>query len=591
MQIQLGLLLDRSRGDTLTDQLVRQIKDAIRVGRIPAGVRLPSSRRLSEQLGIGRNTVTRAYETLLMECFVEARPASGMFAARVEPPPEPRRAVASQVAPALARSATSPARGQLSIDFAPGAANAGLFPLKAWRRHLQVCLSRGGAAGLSQPVDPLGLAALRAAIGSHLAAARGLLADPDRIIVVSGVGEALALAARLLVAPGARVAIESPGSRLAADAFAASGAVLRGVAVDEGGMIPADLPVEPTAVLHVTPSHHYPTGHTLAPARRAQIVAWARAQGCSIFEDDAGCDLRYEGGAPPAIAASAADCTLYVGSFAQSLGAGIGLAYIVMPPALLDAARAAKRLLGPSAPWLEQAALAEMMQAGFFAAHLTRLRIACRERRDQLLWSLRRHFGEVEITGAEGGTHMLWRLPPGVPDATTIAALSRRARVGVYPSALAGVFDGEPGALWRRGLVLGYAALTPRQIEQGIARLSDAVDDALDLHRIGLGDLLTHRPAAAKPAPSFRQQPALPVRPVPRAPSRPVAARGPDAQMPTVTALYRYPVKGLSGQPVDIVRLTPGAPFPFDRVFALARRASGSIPTSRNGRRRACSSC
>jgi GntR family transcriptional regulator / MocR family aminotransferase len=88
MQIQISLLLDRSRGDTLTEQLVRQLRDAIRLGRIAPGNRLPSSRRLSEQLGIGRNTVVRAYEMLQMECYVESRPASGIFA--TAPPLETR---------------------------------------------------------------------------------------------------------------------------------------------------------------------------------------------------------------------------------------------------------------------------------------------------------------------------------------------------------------------------------------------------------------------------------------------------------------------------------------------------------------------
>ena len=114
--------------------------------------------------------------------------------------------------------------------------------------------------------------------------------------------------------------------------------------------------------------------------------------------------------------------------------------------------------------------------------------------------ALRRNFGDLEISGEAGGLHVFWQLPPGVPDAATVEALGRRARVGVYSLDSGSVHHTGPSALSRRGLMLGYAALTPKQIDQGIARLSDAVDDALDGHAIGLSDLLAHRPLPSGPA-------------------------------------------------------------------------------------------
>jgi GntR family transcriptional regulator/MocR family aminotransferase len=235
LQIQISLLLDRSRADTLTSQLVSQLRDAIRVGRVATGVRLPSSRRLSEQLGIGRNTVVRAYETLETECYVESRPASGMFAtvppfdARAVHRPSDTLSTAAAVPKArapMAQATPGAARGRLSYDFAPSRPNAGLFPLKTWRRALQTCLSQGGALGLTQQGDLFGLASLRSAIGNHLAAARGIVAEPGQIVIVNGTAEAIALATRLLVSPGALVCVETPCHRRAAAAFEASGAEL-----------------------------------------------------------------------------------------------------------------------------------------------------------------------------------------------------------------------------------------------------------------------------------------------------------------------------------------------------------------------------
>ncbi|HUN40252.1 MAG TPA: aminotransferase class I/II-fold pyridoxal phosphate-dependent enzyme [Acetobacteraceae bacterium] len=606
MQIQISLLLDRARPETLTAQIVGQMRDAIRLGRITPGARLPSSRRLSEQLGIGRNTVTRAYETLLMECYVESRPASGIFATL--PPLDLRPTLApsaignavsryrmrgvmpSTPAPLSARTGAAniphgpaPVRNRLSFDFAPGRPDQALFPLKAWRRLLRACLAQGAAAALAQPVDPFGLAALRSAIATHLASARAIVAEPGQIVITSGTAEGIALAARLLLRPGSIAAMEMPGYRPAAVAFEAAGAELAGVAVDNEGVIPAELPPAPAALLYLTPAHQYPTGLVLSQARAGLVIGWARRSGCVIVEDDCGADFRYEGVVAPALAAAAPDCTIHLGTFSQSVGAGLRLGYMVVPPALVDSVRVAKALLNSGSPWLEQAAMAEFIRGGGFVSHVLRMRTAYRERRDHLLAALQRHFGDVEISGDAGGLHVFWHLPAGVPDAATVEALGRRARVGVYSLSSGNVCDPSAGVLSRRGIMLGYAAQAPKQIEQGIARLSDAVDDALDGHRIEFGDLLAWRPSVSgaapgpvvrrggKPAPWFRQKPALPV-PLPRrAESRAMTGEGAGEPMPVVTGLYRYPVKGMSPQPIDTVRVQAGKPFPFDRVFALAR--------------------
>ena len=155
--MQLPLLLDRSGAEGLTDQIAGQLRQAIASAQLAGGVRLPSSRQLAEQLEVARNTVMRAYDTLVAEGWVESRPASGLFvaasepamAARAEPSPAgaPGRSSWSMPLPALPNPPAAPAahrRGRLSHDFAPGRAHPALFPLKAWRRLLLKHLARGG---------------------------------------------------------------------------------------------------------------------------------------------------------------------------------------------------------------------------------------------------------------------------------------------------------------------------------------------------------------------------------------------------------------------------------------------------------------
>lgn len=583
--MQIPLLLDRSRPATLAAQIVEQLRDAIVQHRIAPGARMPSSRKLAAQLDVSRNTVVRAYEWLMIESYVEGRRASGMFAASHPPEHTPRtvatRALAADMSglppmplpsvPIRAQDLVAKNRNRLAVDFFPGRPSVGLFPLKTWRRLLQASLSHGGATGLSQYADPAGLAVLRTAITGHVAAARGIVADVNRVVVTGGVQEGISLAARLFLSPGTVSVVEDPCYQGARFALEAHGAQVIGVPVDSEGIVTDALPQFPAALVYVTPSHQYPTGHVMSLERRHALIAWARRAGCYILEDDCDGDFCYEGSPLPSIASLAPDCTLYLGTFSKSLGAGLRLGYLVVPEPLAVAVRNAKALLNNGNSWLDQAALAEMIRSGSYAAHLARIRVRYKESRDALLLALRRQFGGAEISGASTGLHLLWRLPVGVPDAPVLEEIARRARVGVYSMAGGGAYDATDSDLARRGVLLGYAALMPRQIEQGIARLSEAIDDALELPSV---DLPAASTAAGHLAPRFPQQPAL------RRPVAPRASSGSDdptksrIPMPVVSNIYRYPIKGLSPQRVTDVVLQAGHAFPHDRMFALARPRS-----------------
>ena len=595
--MQIPVLLDHASRTSLTDQIVDQVRHAIAHARIPRGTRLPSSRRLSEQLGVARNTVVRAYEALMSDGLVESRPASGMFVAGE------RSALSSEPRPVEAEAdgrqsswcmplpdilmktphRASAARGRLSFDFCPGHAHPALFPLKIWRRLLQQNLSHGSAAGLTDQGEAAGLPALRSSIAIHLATTRGVAADPSRIIIISGVQEGISLTSRVFLHRGTLAAIEDPCAQGAAYAFEATGSDIAGVRVDEDGLVPDDLPQRPTALLYVTPSHQFPTGRVLSVARRDSIAAWARRCGCYILEDDSDGEFRYEGSNPPAIAALAPDCTIYLGTFARTLGAGLRLGFMVVPPRLTDAMVIAKDLLNQGNSWLEQAALADLMQGTTYSTHVSRVRAHYRENRDCLLGALRRNFGEVSVSGEGGGLHLLWHLPAGIPDAEVVEGLARRARIGVYGLQSGGAATIQRSMLDRRAMLLGFGALLPKQIDQGIDRLSEAIDDTVDDPTVDVTEFLVRAPRTTTSvqrrltrSPThldsrFRRQPALPKLPRPRAPSDKRNAQGTTSVMPTVTSIYRYPVKGLSAQPLSRVKTTAGMPFEHDRVFALAR--------------------
>ncbi len=601
--MQVPVLLDRSSGDALTVQIVQQLRHAIAHARLPEGTRLPSSRALSEQLTVARNTVVRAYEMLMVEGLVESRPASGIFvsaplAVSLSARPavrqdgrEPSWSMPLPPHPVQLVQRTAAAGNRLSSDFYPGRGHHALFPLKLWRRLLQKNLTNGGARGLTEGGEPAGLPALRSAIALHLATTRGIAADPSRIVIVSGVQEGISLASRLFLHRGTLAALEDPGSQAALHAFEATGSEIAGVAVDKEGLDPDDLPQRATALLYVTPSHQFPTGVALSAGRRDSIAAWARRCGCYILEDDSDAEFRFEGSNPPAIAASAPDCTIYLGSFARTLGVGLGLGFMVVPPRLADVVISAKDLQDHGNAWLEQATLADMMAGNSYAIHVSRVRAHYRENRDRLLAALRRNFGEVSITGESGGLHLLWHLPAGVPDAAVVETLARRSRIGVYPLASGGAITIRSSMLGRRALLLGFGGLLPKQIEQAIARLSEVIDDTVDNLKTDVTPYLVGVPQASHPVPRrargspshldsrFRQQPALPKPRRIRAPFDAKIAQEPKRTMASVSSIYRYPVKGLSAQPLARIETEAGKPIPYDRVFALARPTA---PIDRN---------
>jgi GntR family transcriptional regulator / MocR family aminotransferase len=592
-RMQLLILLDKTRRETLTDQLVEQIREAIRKGRIARGVRLPSSRNLADQLGISRNTVVRAYESLILESYVEARPASGVFVA-TEPPPFAAASTAS-ITPSRLSAAQPPApidlelkrfvggkERRMMVDFSLDQTSAAMFPLKMWRRLVQDHFSHGAPSCLSLPSDPAGLSELRTAIAHCQSAARGFTVDPAQIIITSGRIESLNLIARMFLAYDARVVMEDPGYLGAYLSFKLAGAKIIGCAVDESGLVVDHLPERPCSLLHVTPSHQYPTGAALSADRRFSLIVWARRNDCVIVEDGYGDEFHDDGMQLPPILPAAPERTVYAGDFASSLGSGLRLGYLIVPLRHAERARLTKALLSSGSSWLDQSVLAEMISSGKYASHVLRVRSHYRSCRNVLVTALRRHFGEVTLGGGNAGLQLFWQLPPGVPHARIFEHQARRGRVGVSSLKSAPVHAGETCDMTRRGILLGFGALSERQIEKGIARLSDIVDDALDDHLTEIGELLVDLPPERPPIPTpkirgvpastKKHEPALTAWGESRPDYRPAAAdfeRG--SLMSSLKNIYFYPVKGLSGQALASVSLAEGKPLPHDRRFALAR--------------------
>lgn len=488
--MQLPLEVDRHSKLNLQTQVFEQIRGMILAGQLRSGQRLPSSRHLCQQLQVSRITITLALARLADEGYVETAKSLGTFVSRqipeqalhalqVDVERKHQPVVLDHFRPDLLKirshNLVNAELRRSMIDFWVGRPDARSFPLRTWARLTnQRFLSAGSA--LTEYKEPIGFIELRQAIADHLRPARGIVAEPEQIIITGGCQEALNLVCRMLLPPGTDAIVESPGYAGASYLFESFGAHLHHIGVDEKGLDIAQLPDVSRALAYVTPSHQYPLGCTLPLDRRLELLAWAVRTNSYIVEDDYDSDFRYVGSPLAALKAlDTANRVFYVGTFSKCLGAGLRIGYVVVPPALMPAAGHFKALMNNGQPWLDQAVLADFMTTGGYARHLRKIRQHYLGKRDALLVALNRNFGQTLTIGAEAGMHLVWRIPPHLPVASVIVNKALECGVGVYDLSARAAVSPSKTTYADRHLMLGYSSLTEKQITTGIERLALAL--------------------------------------------------------------------------------------------------------------------
>jgi GntR family transcriptional regulator / MocR family aminotransferase len=450
--------LRRDAERPLRAQLEEGLRDAVRRGRVSAGASLPSSRALARDLGVSRRLVVEAYAQLVAEGYLVSRAGAGTFVADT----------AAAAAPVVPESEPRPPR----FDFFPGVPDLGAFPRAAWGRAVRDVLRELPAHQLGYP-DPRGVAALRSRLAEYLVRARGVVATPERVVVVSGAGQGLALLTRVLARRGdARIAVEDPSLPVHRYLLERAGAQLVPVAVDEDGVDVDLLAASGAAAAVVTPAHQMPTGVALSVDRRAALVDWAAAGGL-VVEDDYDAEFRYDRPALAALQGLAPEHVVYLGSASKSLAPGLRLGWLVAPAGLVDELAAEKLLHDMGTDVIAQHALARLIGGGAYDRHLRVLRRRHRARRDALVAALARHVPDAEVTGIAAGLHAGVRLAEPI-DVHAFQSACERRSVRVY--------DPQP-----RMLFLGYAGMPEPAIEAGVERLAEALCEAGGLARRGRG--------------------------------------------------------------------------------------------------------
>ena len=470
-------------------QLYRILEEGVRSRRLPAGLRLPPTREMARALGIARNTVVHAYDQLTLEGFLSSRVGRGTFVADIGVPPAPAaQPVAHVVAAAGADEAAFSTRGASVLAhaaasphqwgaFMPGVPEVRQLPVAAWLR-LQARAWRSAVPEHFSYATGAGAPELRTAIADYLQSTRGVRCDAHRVVVTSGTQQSLTLVAQLLADPGDRVWIEDPGYWGARSVFRACGLRLVPVPLDEQGLAPGPelRRAPPPRLIFVSPSHQYPTGVLMSHARRTQLLHYAAARGSWIVEDDYDSEFRY--GARPLPALQGLDehqRVVYLGTFSKTLFPSLRIAYLVLPPELVEPFTRALVELFREGQTLQQRVLAAFIAEGHYARHVRRMRRLYAARRALLIEGLRRRFGaELRVLGGDAGLHLALALPEGVDD----AALARETLArGVVTRPLSLYSLRRPAPM--QGLLLGYGSVANDDIGPALEVVADTIEDHL----------------------------------------------------------------------------------------------------------------
>ncbi len=466
------------RGDLpIYEYIYRSIREDIAGGKLSPGEHLPSKRAFARQLSVSMITIENAYAQLETEGYIYALPRKGFFVAD------------------LGDMNALPVKGQTDAgddeddieevpahaeayfaDFAGNQTQPDSFPFSNWARLSRRLLSENQQELLNNPPWQ-GVYALRRAIADHLRSFRGLQVSPKQIIIGAGSEH---LYAQLIQFLGFDkiYASEDPGYARPSQVFAAHGVNYRAVALDENGISVEALERSGAQVVHVTPSHHFPTGITMPAVRRYELLRWAgRRADRVIIEDDYDSEIRMSGRPLPALFGMADNRqVIYMNTFTKSLASTIRISYMVLPEQMTEAYEKTMGFYSSPVPTFEQYTLAAFIGEGYFEKHINRMRVRGRRKREALLAQIRQSGLEkwCHVEEEHAGLHFLLHMDERVDTDAFEASLKEQ---GIRLRPMRDFYEDKTRKTGQ--YVMNYSAVDPELFAEAVRRIAAAAEHAV----------------------------------------------------------------------------------------------------------------
>ena len=393
--------------DSLYEYLYKCIKNDILQGNIRAGEKLPSKRTFAKNLGISVITVENAYEQLIAEGYIYSIPKKGFYVTDLKKEVETeKKTVTKEMVPI-----TGGESGYFS-DFTSNQTQSELFPFTVWTRMIREVLGENQIQLMTNPPCG-GIYPLREAIAKYLKEFRGMTVLPEQIIIGAGTEYLYGLLIQLL-GTDKIYAVENPGYRKIAKIYRSWKVACEYIDMDEEGVQIGELQRKRVDILHISPSHHYPTGIVMPVSRRYELLGWAaKSNSHYIIEDDYDSELRLGGQPIPTMQSiDVSDRVIYMNTFTKTLASTVRISYMILPPPLLEQFYERLSFYSCSVSNFEQYTLGKFIEEGFFEKHINRLRNHYHKKRDILLGAIREsRLGDlVHISGEEAGVHFLMEI-------------------------------------------------------------------------------------------------------------------------------------------------------------------------------------
>ena len=445
--------LKKSPGVPLYEALYRCIRGDILSGKLAPGEKLPSKRALAQNLEVSKITVEGAYNQLLAEGYIRSAEKVGYFVEEIH-------GVRPAAHPAPAQEETD----DLPVDLTGSYPEK--FPFSVWSRlQREVMLDYGEE--LLLPLHRQGLPALRSAIAAHLADFRGMQVDPGNILIGAGTDFLYNLLIQLL-GRDKIYAVEDPGYGKIRQIYAAGGAACMVVPLDESGVRPDMLGA--ARVLHISPSHHFPTGRVTPVARRQALLDWAKDTDGYIIEDDYDSEFRFDAHPKPTMQSlDHGGRVIYMNTFSKSLAPSIRISYMVLPAELMAAFRENLGFYSCTVSSFEQYTLARFLSRGYFEKHINRMRKYYKMRRNQVVSTLNQYVFSDKLTIREedAGLHFLLKVHTAMSDEALVRFCESK---GIRVRALSSYYHLNVPEEDEHCLVINYAGLNQEELEQCLAR-------------------------------------------------------------------------------------------------------------------------
>ena len=405
--------LDFTRKRTLTKQLYENIKRDVLFGELKSGEKLPSKRSLSEHLKISVITVENAYSQLVAEGYICSRPRSGYYVSALDVMPI---SFAQKEALSTYSELQKVEREPFVVDLKTNRICSDNCPCTTLSRIMRQVLTE--REGLLQPLEFCGVRELREAISEQLYRFREIAVSPDQIIIGAGTEYLYHLLIQLL-GRNKCYALETPGYNKIARIYERNDVRYFYVPVDKSGMSAKELGKTDAQIVHISPSHHFPTGVVMPIKRRQEILNWVREdENRYIIEDDYDSEFRFNGHPIPPLFSLDKDKVVYINTFSKSITPAVRISYMILPEVLMERYRKDLGFYSCSVSGIDQYMLARFIREGYFERHINRMKTMYRAKRDTIIEAIRKSSfsHKVEILEEHAGLHFLMKIKTNIGD-------------------------------------------------------------------------------------------------------------------------------------------------------------------------------